>query len=99
MAAQSPGLFAPLLRYGLNFGEVLTLQPPSRFRVDHLPRHHQVQLADAIRRLAFPPQLYALPVDLKASSELSQKANSRRSGLLTRIAATESISLGEPMKS
>src|SRR5438132_14315502 len=23
-AAQSPGLFAPLLRYGLNFGEVLT---------------------------------------------------------------------------
>src|SRR5438093_3124542 len=23
-AAQSPGLFAPLIRYGLNFGEVLT---------------------------------------------------------------------------
>jgi len=25
-AAQSPGLFAPLLRYGLNFGEVLPRQ-------------------------------------------------------------------------
>ena len=25
-AAQSPGLFAPLLRYGLNFGEVLTTE-------------------------------------------------------------------------